>query len=91
MSYVASAINHIGLTKLANRCGVYASATQKWRDQGHLPSTDLFEKTNYAEIIEQMTEGKLTAEKLLAETRRKVLSKPPRKRGAKRADVRAVG
>lgn len=89
MNYVASAIEHIGLTNLANRFGFYASAVQKWRDKGALPMTELSSLTNYAEIIEEMTGGTYKAKKLIDETRRFWIANPPR--GRKRAELKAVG
>jgi hypothetical protein len=66
---VASAIDHIGLTKVGNRFGIRPSAAQKWRDNGRLPQSDLSGLTKYAAGIEELSEGKFTAERLLAETR----------------------
>lgn len=66
---VASAIDHIGLTKVGNRFGIRPSAAQKWRDNGRLPQSDLSGLTQYAAGIEELSEGKFSAAKLLAETR----------------------
>lgn len=81
MSEVASAINHIGLTRLANRLGFRPSAVQKWRDAGRLPYTELSGLTNYAKTIEELSDGKYRADKLIAVTRAKWRAKPPKKRG----------
>lgn len=72
MSAVTSAIERIGLTPIAKRCGYRPSAVQKWRDQGRLPRTDLAGLTNYAQIISELsqtTSEPVTAEKLLEDTR----------------------
>jgi hypothetical protein len=68
-SIVASAIDHIGLTKLGNRFEIRPSAVQKWRDNCRLPQTDLSGLTAYAAGIAELSGGKFTAEQLLAETR----------------------
>lgn len=68
-STVASAIDHIGLTKLGNRFGIRPSAVQKWRDNDRLPQTDLAGLTAYAEGIEELCQGKFKAKALLADTR----------------------
>lgn len=70
MSIVATAINHIGLTKLADRFGYYPSAVQKWAKNERLPISELSGITNYAAVIEEMSEGRYPAAKLIAETRR---------------------
>lgn len=69
--YVASAIDHIGLTKLGDRLNYWPSAIQKWRDDDRLPRTELMGITNYAEVIQEMTEGKYKAKKLIEHTRSK--------------------
>lgn len=73
MSTVTSAIERIGLTKLANRFGYRPSAVQKWRDEGCLPKSDLAGLTNYAEVIAELsrdTEKPVTVEQLLTDTRK---------------------
>lgn len=82
-STVASAIDHIGLTKVGNRFGIRPSAVQKWRDNRRLPQTDLAGLTSYAEGIEELSAGKYSAEKLLAETR-EAWEKTPLRRGKKK-------
>ena len=69
MSTVASAIDHIGLSRLAARFGFYPSAVQKWRDEKRLPQTELSGLTNYAKAIEELSEGQYKAKDLIAETR----------------------
>jgi hypothetical protein len=86
-SVVTRAIDHIGLTKLANRFDVWASAVQKWRDKGFLPESDLSGRTEYAAGIEELSEGKFSAEELLEATREAWRKTPPgrgkRKRSAR--------
>jgi hypothetical protein len=84
----ASAIDHIGLTRLANRFGYRPSAVQKWRDQGRLPQSELAGLTQYAEAIEELSDGKYTAVQLIAETRLKWTANPPKKSGPKRKRIR---
>lgn len=72
MSTVTSAIERIGLSPIARRCGYRPSAIQKWRDRGRLPKTDLAGLTNYAEVIAELseaTEEPVTKEELLRDTR----------------------
>lgn len=78
---VTSAIEHIGLTPVARRFGYRPSAVQKWRDDGRLPKTDLAGLTNYAEVIEELCDGKYTAKELIDATRAAWLTK---RRGARR-------
>lgn len=70
MSTVTSAIAHIGLTPIARRLGFRPSAVQKWRDQGRLPRTDLAGLTNYAEVIAELSDGTVTKQQLLRDTRK---------------------
>lgn len=86
MSIVFAAIEHIGLSKVANAAGVTPAAATKWRDGG-LPQTELVGTTNYAVLIEDLSGGKYTASSILAETRRRWLSRGHVKRGAKRKRV----
>ena len=83
-STVASAIDHIGLTKVGNRFGIRPSAVQKWRDNRRLPQTDLSGLTKYAAGIEELSEGKYLALKLLEETREAWERSPPRRGKARR-------
>lgn len=81
---VASAIDHIGLTKLGNRFDVWPSAVQKWRDLGCLPESDLSGRTEYAKGIEEESGGKYTAEQLLEATREAWALRPVRRGKRKR-------
>ena len=60
------AIEIAGLGEIARSCGVRYQAVQQWRDRGCLPRTEYTSETNYAETIERLTEGQVTAEELLA-------------------------
>lgn len=84
---VSSAIDHIGLTKVGNRFGIRPSAAQKWRDNGRLPQSDLSGLTEYAIGLEELSGGKFTAEKLLAETRQ-AWERMPVRRGKRRRPAR---
>ncbi len=59
------AIEIVGLTKLANLCGVSHQAIRKWEGLGRLPRTDWTGETRYSEIIEKATNGKVTKSMLL--------------------------
>lgn len=83
-SQVASAIDHIGLTKVGNRFGIGPSAVQKWRDNARLPQTDLSGLTSYAAGIEELSAGKYLAQTLLAETREAWVKTPVRRGKRKR-------
>jgi hypothetical protein len=69
MSTVASAIDHIGLSRLAREFGYRPSAVQKWRDESRLPRSELAGLTHYASTIEELSAGKYLAIDMLAETR----------------------
>lgn len=86
-STVASAIDHIGLTKVGNRFGIRPSAVQKWRDNRRLPQTDLSGLTEYAAGLEELSDGLYPAARLLAETR-EAWKRTPLKRGKKKRSVR---
>lgn len=73
MSTVTSAIELIGLSKLAKRLGYYPSAVQKWRDEGRLPQTELSGLTHYAETIAELSEDTakpVTVDQLISDTRK---------------------
>lgn len=67
---VTSSIEHIGLTAVARRLGFFPSAVQKWRDDGRLPQSELAGLTHYAEVIADMSDGRVTADQLREETRK---------------------
>lgn len=69
MSLVKSAIEHIGLTPIAEKYGFNPSAVHKWKKQGRLPRTELMGLTHYAEALEELSRGKYKARDLVAETR----------------------
>ena len=64
------AIEIVGLRAIAQTCCVRYQAVQQWRDRGCLPRTEYTGETNYAETIERLTEGQVTAEELLSARRR---------------------
>ncbi|HGJ5869247.1 MAG TPA: helix-turn-helix transcriptional regulator [Arsenophonus nasoniae] len=67
-------IKDIGITKVANACGVSRRAVYKWLKNGFLPKTEFFQKTNYAEKIQSISNGKYKAKDLLALSKKKLLS-----------------
>lgn len=72
MSMVTSAIERIGLSRVARRFDCWPSAVQKWRDRGRLPKSDLAGLTDYAGGIAELSEATaqpVTKEELLRDTR----------------------
>jgi hypothetical protein len=60
----------VGYDKLAKSCGVTRRAVVKWVISGHLPRTDWTGETNYAAVIDSLTDGEVSRSALLG-TRRK--------------------
>ena len=60
------AVELTSLTEIARTCGVTYKAVAKWRDRGCLPRTEFTGETRYAEAIERLTGGQVTAEELLS-------------------------
>jgi len=88
MSTVTTAIELIGLSKLAREFDYYPSAVQKWRDDGRLPRTDLAGLTRYAHVIaelSQQTSRPVTVEQLLEDTRAAWKARPAGKPGLRKA------
>ncbi|OTA16051.1 transcriptional regulator [Xenorhabdus beddingii] len=67
-------IKNIGITEVAQACGVSERAVYKWLKNGFLPKTEFFGKTKYAETIQQISDGKYQANDLLDISRKKLLS-----------------
>ena len=61
---VTKAIELVGKT-LASKLKVTYQAIRKWEKAGRLPRTEWTGETNYSEIIERLTEGKVTKDMLL--------------------------
>ncbi|WP_182058321.1 helix-turn-helix domain-containing protein [Pantoea sp. ME81] len=74
MSNLNRAIKCIGVPQVAAACGISQRAVYKWLKKGSLPSTEFYGKTSYANIIERLSKGRFTAEKLLDESRASLLS-----------------
>jgi len=62
---VTEAIALVGLKTLASELKVTYQAIRKWEKAGRLPRTEWTGETNYSEIIERLTEGKITKDRLL--------------------------
>lgn len=93
MSSVTSAIDHIGLSKLAREFGYRPSAVQKWRDEGRLPKSELAGLTAYASTIERLTEGEYLAADLLEETReswKRATKEAEKAKKRRRSEARAL-
>ncbi|MDC9607245.1 helix-turn-helix transcriptional regulator [Xenorhabdus griffiniae] len=74
MRSLEESIKNIGITEVARACGVSERAVYKWLKNGFLPKTEFFGKTNYAETIQQISDGKYQANDLLDISRKKLLS-----------------
>lgn len=59
------AISSIGSQKIAERCQVSVRAVYKWSERGFLPRTEYTGETNYAEQIEELSEGLYRKDQLL--------------------------
>lgn len=68
MNIIQRATKIIGITRLAKACGVSLTAVQKWGLKGSLPRTEWTGETNYAGIIEKMSNGQVTKDELLKVT-----------------------
>jgi hypothetical protein len=62
---LTQAIALAGLGRLAKELGVSYQAIRKWEKAGRLPRTEWTGETDYASVIERLTEGKVTREALL--------------------------
>jgi DNA-binding transcriptional regulator YdaS (Cro superfamily) len=63
---ITQAIEIVGLARLARLLGVTYQAIRKWEARGRLPRTEWTGETNYAGLIEEATEGQITAAALLS-------------------------
>lgn len=69
MSHIGRAVKIVAQAKIARECGIGATGVFDWVKKGRLPLTDIEEsvyrkKTNYAEVIERLTNGEVTKEQL---------------------------
>ncbi|XAG19538.1 helix-turn-helix domain-containing protein [Vibrio metschnikovii] len=62
---IKEAITSIGVTQVANACGVSVRAVYKWCERGVLPRTEYTGETNYAETIEDLSSGDYKKDQLL--------------------------
>lgn len=74
MYHLDKAIKGVGIPEVAKACGVSERAVYKWLKIGHLPKTEFFGKTKYAEKIEQLSGGVLKAADLLELSRKNLLA-----------------
>lgn len=74
MESIRTPITDIGVVNVAKACGVSERAVYKWINNGFLPKTEFFGKTNYAEIIQSISNGKYKASDLLALSQQKLLA-----------------
>ncbi|HGJ5921848.1 MAG: DNA-binding protein [Candidatus Arsenophonus phytopathogenicus] len=74
MNNLYDPIKNIGISKVANACGVSDRAVYKWLKNGFLPKTEFFGKTNYAQTIQTISDGKYKAEDLLNLSKKNLLS-----------------
>ncbi|EMK6669904.1 hypothetical protein V9J75_003418 [Vibrio fluvialis] len=59
------AISSIGSQRIAKRCQVSVRAVYKWSERGVLPRTEYTGETNYAEQIEELSNGQYKKDQLL--------------------------
>jgi hypothetical protein len=62
---ITKAIQIIGLNPLAAACSVTRQAIRRWEKSGRVPRSDFTHETNYAEVIEFESFGRVTREELL--------------------------
>lgn len=67
-------IKSVGIPRVAKACGVSSRAVYKWLNNGFLPKTEFFGKTKYAQVIENISDGKYKASDLLEISQKKLLS-----------------
>jgi predicted DNA-binding transcriptional regulator AlpA len=65
MTPIQAAIDLLGCYKIAEACGIKGPSVYKWVKAGRLPRTEWTGETNYAQIIERETGGKVTRAALL--------------------------
>lgn len=65
-SPLQAAISLVGLSKLARGCDVTHQAVRKWQAARRMPRTEWTGETNYSTRIEQMTQGEVTRQALMA-------------------------
>ncbi|CDH46979.1 YdaS family helix-turn-helix protein [Candidatus Contendibacter odensensis] len=73
MNDIQRAIHIIGTNRLAKACRVKHPSVNKWGKAGRLPRTEWTGETRYAEVIEQLSEGRVTVKELL-----RLPHRPPR-------------
>lgn len=74
MQNIQEPIKAIGVAEVAKACGVSERAVYKWIANGFLPKTEFFQKTNYAEKIEEISHGKYQASELLKLSKQQLLA-----------------
>ena len=67
MNVIEAAIEKAGGPAVVGKaCGVTYQAVLKWTKSGTLPRTEWTGETNYSAVIEKLTKGKFSREKLLS-------------------------
>lgn len=69
MNHIKKAASLVTQVSIAESCGVSGGAVGSWISKGRLPLTEVEsglykKKTNYAEVIERLTNGEVTKEQL---------------------------
>jgi hypothetical protein len=75
MTALNTAVKSLGVAEVASACGISPRAVYKWLQRGSLPGTEFYGRTQYALIIEKLSQGKFAAEKLLDESRASLLNR----------------
>jgi len=63
--FISKAIEILGLGPMASVCGVSYQAVRKWEKAGRLPRTEWTGETDYANLIQVATKGKVKRKELL--------------------------
>jgi DNA-binding transcriptional regulator YdaS (Cro superfamily) len=81
-NYISQAIAIVGLPRLSKCLGVTYQAIRKWDSKNQLPRTEWTNETQYASMIESVTNGEISKRDLLNFCARKINTAPPDKESA---------
>ena len=74
MNNIREPITDIGVSQVAQVCGVSNRAVYKWLKNNSLPMTEFVGKTSYAKAIQKASKGKYKASDLLRISQEKLLA-----------------
>jgi DNA-binding transcriptional regulator YiaG len=75
MSILEKTVNKIGLIHLSAYLNISHQSVKKWMNKNCLPRTEFTGETQYAQLIEKATGGKIKAKDLLDESLREYKKK----------------